>query len=901
MTVEHDRLRSDGDRWRMWGPYVSDRAWGTVREDYSPYGSAWEYLSHDMARSRAYRWSEDGIAGICDQQQRLCFALALWNGRDPILKERLFGLTGNEGNHGEDVKECYFYLDSTPCHSYMRMLYKYPHAAYPYCDLVETNRHRGKADREYELIDTGVFAENRYFDVFVEYAKASPEDVLVRIEAFNRGPAAAELHLLPTLWFRNTWSWSGATDEPRPLLRRSRSDRHAVVAEHASLGRYLLTCQAGHTLGGTGDPPVAPELLFTENETNLTRAFGAPNPQPYVKDAFHAAIVDGRHDAVNPAHDGTKAAAHYRFTVPPGGSATIRLRLAETRATGDRVSAGAVGDFDGVFAARKADADAFFDALHPEVLDADERAIQRQALSGLLWTKQFFHYNVDRWLRGDPGQPVPPAERLEGRNHTWRHLDAMDVLSVPDKWEYPWFAAWDLAFHCIALAIADPEFAKNQLVLMGREWYQHPNGQSPAYEWAFGDVNPPVLAWAAWRVYQIDRKQTGRGDLAFLERVFHKMLLNFTWWVNRKDHEGNNVFEGGFLGMDNIGVFDRSAPLPTGGYLEQSDATSWMGMFCLNLLRIALELAVHNRAYEDIATKFFEHFLQIAAAMNDMGGEGIALWDQQDQFFYDVLRTPDGEAVPLKIRSMVGLIPLFAVTTIEPDELEKLPEFKQRLEWFLENRREMAGLVSRWTVPGAGERRLLAILRGHRMKCVLKRMLDETEYLSPYGIRSVSRFHLEHPYVYEFGGARYEVKYQAAESASGLFGGNSNWRGPIWFPVNYLLIEALQQFHWYYSDDFTVECPTGSGKFLTLAEVADELSRRLIRIFTRDASGRRPVFGNVDLLQTDPHWRDHVPFYEYFDGDLGKGLGASHQTGWTALVAKLIRQQGMRAAERRRA
>ena len=902
MTIEHERLRSAGSRWRMWGPYVSDRAWGTVREDYSPYGNAWEYLSHDMARSRAYRWSEDGIAGICDEQQRLCFALALWNGKDPILKERFFGLTGNEGNHGEDVKEYYFYLDSTPSHSYMRMLYKYPHAAYPYADLVETTRRRGKGDPEYELLDTGVFDGDRYCDVFVEYAKADTDDVLIRVTAANRGPERTELHLLPTLWFRNTWSWTASVDEPRPVLRRSKSDPHAVIAEHASLGRHRLSCHVGQLAGPAPDAPhCTPELLFTENETNLARVFGAANPQPYVKDAFHELLVAGRSGVVNPAQIGTKAAAHYRFDVPAGGTATVCLRLARTLPEGNRSNSASVPDFARVFTERRAEADEFFASLHPpDGLGEDERGVQRQALAGLFWSKQFFHYNVDRWLDGDPAEPPPPAERGNGRNHTWRHLDARDVLSVPDKWEYPWFAAWDLAFHCIALAIADPEFAKGQLVLLGREWYQHPNGQTPAYEWAFGDVNPPVLAWAAWRVYQIDRKQTGHGDMVFLERVFHKMLLNFTWWVNRKDHEGNNVFEGGFLGMDNIGVFDRSAPLPTGGYLEQSDATSWMGMFCLNLLRIALELATHNRAYEDIATKFFEHFLQIAAAMSDMGGKGISLWDQEDCFFYDVLRTPDGQSVPLKIRSMVGLVPLFAVTTIEPEELEKLPDFKQRLEWFLENRPDMASLVSRWTDPGAGERRLLAILRGHRMKCVLRRMLDETEYLSPYGIRSVSRYHLDNPYVYEFGGARYGVKYQPAESRSELFGGNSNWRGPIWFPVNYLLIEALQQFHWYYGDDFTVECPTGSGKYLTLGEVADELSRRLIRLFTRDGQGRRAVNGNSAIFQNDPHWRDQLLFYEYFNGDDGSGLGASHQTGWTALVAKLIRQQGLRTSERRK-
>jgi hypothetical protein len=897
MTIEHDRLRSDGGRWRMWGPYVSDRAWGTVREDYSPYGTAWEYLSHDMARSRTYRWSEDGIAGICDERQLLCFALALWNGRDPILKERFFGLTGNEGNHGEDVKEVYFYLDSTPTHSYMKMLYKYPQARFPYADLVETNRRRTKADPEYELLDTGVFDQGRYFDVFVEYAKVDPEDILVRIEAVNRGPDAAELHLLPTLWFRNTWRWSGRREEPRPVLRRAPADPHGVLADHPALGRYRLRCEDARIEGDAAQPGHrAPELLFTENETNFARVFGCPNPRPYVKDAFHAYVVDGRTDAVNPALEGTKAAAHYRFDVAPGASAVVRLRLSRVQDALDGGRSEPTATFERVLQERREEAEAYLASLQPEGLDADERRIQRQALAGLLWSKQFFHYNVDRWLKGDPGEPPPPAARLEGRNHDWRHLDAMDVLSMPDKWEYPWFAAWDLAFHCIALAIIDPEFAKSQLVLMGREWYQHPNGQTPAYEWAFGDVNPPVLAWAAWRVYQIDRKQTGRADLGFLERVFHKMLLNFTWWVNRKDREGSNVFEGGFLGMDNVGVFDRSAPLPTGGYLEQSDATSWMGMYCLNLLRISLELAQHNRAYEDIATKFFEHFLQIAAAMNNMGGEGIKLWDEEDGFFYDVLRTPDGDSVPLKVRSMVGLIPLFAVTTIEPDELEKLPDFKLRLEWFLENRPEMANLVSRWTEPGAGERRLLAILRGHRMKCVLRRMLDESEYLSPYGIRSVSRHHLDHPYVYEVGGARYTVQYHAAESTSGLFGGNSNWRGPIWFPVNFLLIEALQQFHWYYSDDFKVECPTGSGTLLSLAEVADELSRRLIRIFTRDGEGRRAVFGGNDLLQRDRNFRDYVLFYEYFNGDDGSGLGASHQTGWTALVAKLIRQQGMRAA-----
>ncbi len=897
MSTERERLREEGGRWRLWGPYVAERAWGTVREDYSATGCAWEYLSHDAARSRAYRWSEDGIAGICDEQQRLCFALALWNGKDPILKERLFGLTGNEGNHGEDVKELYYYLDSTPTHSYMQMLYKYPQAAFPYADLVETNRRRGKAEPEYELLDTGVFDEGRYFDVFVEYAKAAPEDLLIRIEAVNRGPEAAELDLLPTLWFRNTWRWSPRPGEPRPVLRGIPGESPAIDVEHATLGRYRLTClDPGGVAGALATSP--PRLLFTENETNFQRLFGVPNPQPYVKDAFHTFVVEQRDDAVNPELTGTKAALHHRFVIAPGGSATLRLRLTRTDGT-PRKRTTASDDFDEIFAARRAEADAFYATLQPATLSEDEQRIHRQAIAGLLWSKQLYHYNVDRWLTGDPGEPPPPAERLTGRNHDWRHLDALDVLSVPDKWEYPWFAAWDLAFHCIALATVDPEFAKSQLVLLGREWYQHPNGQTPAYEWAFGDVNPPVLAWAAWRVYQIDRKHSGRADREFLERVFHKMLLNFIWWINRKDRLGNNVFEGGFLGMDNVGVFDRSAPLPTGGFLEQSDATSWMGMFCLNLLRIAIELGQTDRAYEDIATKFFEHFLQIAWAMNDMGGEGIALWDEEDGFFYDVLRTPDGRSVPLKVRSMVGLVPLFAVTTIEPHELDRLPDFKERLEWFLTNRPQMASLVSRWTEPGVGERRLLAILRGHRMKLVLRRMLDESEYLSPYGVRSVSRHHLEHPYVYEADGARYTVQYEPAESRSGLFGGNSNWRGPIWFPVNYLLIEALQQFHWYYGDDFKVECPTGSGTYSTLAEIADELSRRLIRLFARDAEGHRAVFGHNDLLQRDPHFRDYLLFHEYFHGDDGRGLGASHQTGWTALVAKLVRQQGMRAEERR--
>jgi hypothetical protein len=894
-SAEHDRLLNKGDEWKRWGPYLSERAWGTVREDYSANGDAWSYLPHDHARSRAYRWSEDGLAGICDSQQRLCFALALWNGADPILKERLFGLTGPEGNHGEDVKEYYFYLDSTPTHSYMKMLYKYPQRAFPYADLVATNRQRGKGDPEYELLDTGVFAEDRYFDVVIEYAKASPHDIMIQISATNRGPDPAELHMLPTLWFRNTWSWGGPpAAHPRPHMRAADSSdpseqaRAAIVAEHWSLGSYLLGCEP---LDG-----VAPTLLFTENETNIARLFGGANPAPYVKDGIDAAIVQGHAGVVNPDLKGTKAAAHYHMMIGSGETATVRLRLfqiADCRLQIDDDFLNRQSTIDNLqFAQRQAEADAFYAALQPPALSDDERTIQRQAFAGMLWSKQFYGYDVGEWLSGDPAQPPPPAGREHGRNREWAHLNTADIISMPDTWEYPWFAAWDLAFHCIPLALLDPDFAKRQLIMLGREWYQHPNGQIPAYEWAFGDVNPPVIAWAAWRVYKIEQKYRGVGDLAFLERVFHKLLLNFTWWVNRKDAEGNNVFQGGFLGLDNIGVFDRSAPLPTGGHIEQSDGTSWMGMFSLNMLTIALELAGHNRVYEDIATKFFEHFLYIAEAMNNIGNDGIPLWDEHDEFFYDVLHLGPGNNQPLKIHSMVGLIPLFAVTTIEPALLDQLPGFRARLEWFLEHRPQLAGLVSRWQEPGTGERRLLALCRGHRMKRVLNRMLDESEFLAPYGVRSLSRYHAAHPYVLEAGDQCYTVNYEPAESITGLFGGNSNWRGPIWFPVNYLLIESLQQFHHYYGDDFTVECPTGSGQYLTLRQIADELSRRLINIFMPDASGQRAVFGNQALFQNNPHWRSFLPFYEYFHADTGAGLGASHQTGWTGLVAKLIQQQG---------
>ena len=906
-SVEHRRLaeaREGRARWKAWGPYLADRAWGTVREDYSADGNAWNALPHDHARSKAYRWNEDGIAGISDDGGRLCFALALWNGRDPILKERFFGLTGHEGNHGEDVKEYYYYLDSTPTHSYMRMLYKYPQGAFPYNQLVEENRRRGPDQGEFELLDTGIFDDDRYFDVVVEYAKASPDDILVRIGATNRGPDAAELHLLPTLWFRNEWSWGDwhhlghdAAPLPRPRIWHDQvgAGEQRVVAEHHEVGRYLLACER------------ADALLFTENETNVARLYNAPNPQPYVKDGIGNAILHGRDDLVNPAGEGTKVAAHYRLTIGAGETATIRLRLrvgeptpvaarrseqgVQLNAPTGEGAASPFADFDALFAARQGEADEFYAALQGPDLSDDAKLVQRQAYAGMLWSKQRYNYDVETWLRGDPLQPPPPPERLDGRNSGWRHLLAGDVISMPDKWEYPWFASWDLAFHCIPLAMVDPDFAKEQLILLGREWYQHPNGQIPAYEWAFGDVNPPVLGWAAWRVYKIDQHQDGIGDTLFLERIFHKLMLNFTWWVNRKDTEGNNIFEGGFLGLDNIGVFDRSAPLPTGGHIEQSDGTSWMAMFCLDMLSISLELACHDRAYEDIAVKFFEHFLMIARAMNNMGGDGIPLWDDEDQFFYDVLHLAGrNEGMRLKIRSMVGIIPLFATMTIEPELLERLPEFRLHLEWVLKNRPDWAGLISRWHEPGKGDRRLIALVRGHRMKRVLKRMLDETEFLSPHGIRALSRYHADHPYVLEHGGTRYTVEYQPGESRSGMFGGNSNWRGPIWFPVNYLIVESLHEFHHYYSDDFLVEYPTNSGQYLNLHQIAIELTNRLTGLFLRDETGRRAIFGDSDRFQHDPHWRDLLPFHEYFHGDTGAGLGASHQTGWTGLIAKLIQQ-----------
>lgn len=864
--------------WKTWGPYLSERAWGTVREDYSADGSAWGSFPHDMARSRAYRWNEDGLAGISDDRQRLCFALALWNGVDPILKERAFGLTGPQGNHGEDVKEYFFYLDNTPTHSYMKCLYKYPQREFPYSDLVDTNARRGKLDPEYELLDTGVFDEDRYWDVTVEYAKASAQDILIRISATNRGPDAATIDLLPTLWFRNTWSW-GRGNKRGELKRADTTPGIASVeARHPDLGLIRLICEG------------EPELLFTENETNFVRVFGAKsNPTPYVKDAFHEYIVHGNEAAVNPAGTGTKMAARYRLTAEPGETVSIRLRLAERRADREAFHPG----FDSLFATRISEADAFYQSIGSPELSDDVRNVQRQAFAGLLWSKQYYRYNVKHWLEGDPAFPPPPASRLHGRNTDWKHLNAAEVISMPDCWEYPWFAAWDLAFHCIPLAVIDPWFAKEQLLLLCHEWFEHPNGQLPAYEWAFGDVNPPVQAWAALRVFQIERRVRGiDGDYEFLRKMFHKLLLYFTWWVNRKDAEGKNLFQGGFLGLDNVGVFDRSQPLPNGGHLEQSDGTSWMAMFCLNMLRIAVELTHVDKAYEDMCTKFFEHFVYIAHAMNNFSEEDLDLWDDDDGFYYDVLQSPDGSHEFLKVRSVVGLIPLLAVETIDEAQFESLTEFRMRVDYFVKERPDLCRNVADLHEVGSNDRRLLSIVDPDKLRRILTKMLDENEFLAPTGLRALSRYHRDHPYSIRVDGQTYTVDYEPAESTSGLFGGNSNWRGPIWFPINYLLIEALQKFDYYLGPNFLVEFPTGSGQQLVLSEVAAELSRRLTRTFLRGEDGRRPVYGGLEKFQTDPHWHDLILFHEYFHGDNGAGIGASHQTGWTGLVAKLIEQSG---------
>ena len=880
MNPEQKRLdedRAEIKNWRRWGPYLSERQWGTIREDYSPDGDAWGYFTRDQARSRVYRWGEDGLAGLADEQCRLCFSVVLWNGQDPFLKERLFGLTNAQGNHGEDVKELYYYLDATPTHSYLKYLYKYPQTEFPYERLLKENAGRDRLAPEFELIDTGIFEDGRYFDVFVEYAKVTPNDVLIKISAYNRGPKPAVLHVLPQLWFRNTWSWKNGSVRPKIALR----DDGVIVAEHEVL-------RAFHFATSPGGAP-----LFCENETNAHKVFGAPKTPGYFKDGFHDRIVTGNPDAVNPRHWGTKSAVHYRLEIPSGGSSTIQARLSRLDHEAPLL------DHETILNKRRGEANAFYAEHQAGMTDLDSKLVQRQALAGLIWSKQFYHFDIPEWLHGDPAQPAPPANRLHARNSDWPHLNNADILSMPDKWEYPWFAAWDLGFHCVQFAMIDPEFAKAQLVLLTREWYMHPNGELPAYEWKFDDANPPVHAWAAYRVFEIERKaRGGPGDLDFLKRVFHKLLLNFTWWVNRKDARGRNVFQGGFLGLDNIGVFNRSEPLPAGGVINQADGTAWMAMYSLNMLRIAIELGQTDHVYEDLATKFFEHFLYIAKAMTNMADTGIGLWDERDEFYYDVLDMPDGRTNVLRVRSMVSLIPLFAVEVLDSEVLDSVPGFASRLDWFLKYRPDLAALVSRWQEGGKKERHLLSLLRGSRMKKLLKRMLDETEFLSDFGIRSLSKVHRDRPYVFDECGHQIAVAYLPGESDSGLFGGNSNWRGPIWMPVNFLIVEALRRFHLYYGDDFKVECPTGSGEFLTLAAIADEISKRLARLFLRGVDGRRPVFGDNSRLQNDPLFKDHVLFHEHFHGETGRGLGASHQTGWTALIAYLLQPwPGHHAAE----
>jgi hypothetical protein len=879
-NAEEVRLREAREmkaHWKRWGPYVSERSWGTVREDYSPDGAAWDYLPHDKARSKAYRWNEEGLMGFSDRHGMICFALAMWNGKDAILKERLFGVTCNQGNHGEDVKEYYYYLDSTPTHSYLKGLYKYPQSEYPYHNLLSGCLHQSRAEPELELMDMGFFAEDRYFDVFVEYAKADPDDILIRIEVINRGPESATIHLLPTIWFRNRWTW-GDNQDARPSLYKAAGpeDVEVIELEHFKHGRRRLYCE------GT------PELIFTENNTNNRRLYNSENETPYVKDGINDYVVNGIQHAVNPKQKGTKAAAYYPLTIGPGASAAIRMRLRPSKTEEESPFQG----FDETIELRKKEADEFFDSVTPPDLSDDGRRVMRQAFAGLMWSKQYYHYVIEEWLDGDPAMPLPPPQRMSGRNRDWIHLFNADVISMPDKWEYPWYAAWDLAFHTIPIALIDSDFAKNQLILLLREWYMHPNGQVPAYEWAFDDVNPPVHAWAALRVYQIEEKRRGQADRVFLEKVFHKLLLNFTWWVNRKDAEGDNIFQGGFLGLDNIGLFDRNKPLPTGGTIEQSDGTSWMAMYTLNLLGIALELAETNPAYEDVASKFWEHFIYIADAMNNIGRDGIQLWDERDGFYYDVMHLTEGAQIPMRVRSMVGLIPMFAVETVEPDWLDQFPGFKTRMEWFIENRPDLVENIASIGKQGIGKRRLVSLVNEKKLRSMLKYMLDEEEFLSPYGVRSVSRYHKDHPYILKIDDVEYQINYEPAESQTGLFGGNSNWRGPIWFPLNYLIIESLQKFHHFFGDELKVECPTGSGKMMNLWEVSVELSQRLSRLFLRDDQGKRPVFGDSEKFQTDPNWRDNILFYEYFHGDSGMGLGASHQTGWTALVAKLLQQSG---------
>lgn len=862
MNEEQTRLKDL--EWKKWGPYVSDRQWGTVREDYSASGDAWNYITHDMARSKAYRWGEEGIGGICDRDQLLCFAVALWNKKDPIIKERYFGLSNPEGNHGEDVKELYYYLDCTPAHSYQRMLYKYPQSAYPYAWLVDENKRRGRNDPEFELIDTGVFDQDAYFDVFIEYAKNDPDDLLIKITVHNRGDADAALNVLPTVWFRNTWDWG--YDPYKPELM---ADSHGVIEIfHRDLGQYWLNAEG------------EPELLFCDNETNSKRLYDFDDGRIYYKDGINDHLVHGA-DTVNSKKTGTKAAVNFDVDVPAGKNVILRLRLSKNASNG-------FNDFDAIFSARIAEADEFYAGIQKSGSD-DRKLVQRQAFAGMLWSKQFYYYDINHWLHGDPAEPKPPAERLTKRNSKWTHLNTRDIISMPDKWEYPWFASWDLAFHCIPLSEVDMTFAKNQLTLLVRDWYMHPNGQLPAYEWDFGDANPPVHARATWVIYLADKEaNNGKGDTYFLERIFHKLMLNFTWWVNRKDASGNNIFEGGFLGLDNIGVFDRNAQLPAGEYLEQADGTSWMASYSLNLLRIAAELAKTNKAYNDIASKFFEHFIYIAGSMSNLGYNNEGLWDEADGFFYDQIRLPDNSVEKMRVRSVVGLIPLFAAEILDEGDMTDNPIFANRLKWFSQNRPDLAGLVSRWAETKSPGKHMISLLRGYRMKCLLRYMLDENEFLSPHGIRSVSRYHLEHPYTVSVNGMSFSIKYTPAESDSGLFGGNSNWRGPIWMPMNYMLIESMRRFHQFYGDDFKIECPTNSGNFMTLNEVADELYRRVSSLFLRDGEGKRAVFGHNAKMQTDPNFRDYILFHEYFDGDNGRGVGASHQTGWTGLIATCL-------------
>ncbi len=864
---ERVKITADNTGWKRWGPYLTERQWGTVREDYSKDGSAWDFLPHDHARSKAYRWGEEGIGGICDNKQLLCFGLSMWNGKDSILKERMFGLTGAESNHGEDCKDNYYYLESTPTHSYMKMLYKYPQREFPYGQLLSESRKRTRQEPEYELIDTGVFDENKYFDVFIEYAKNSEDDVLIKITAANRGPETAFINLLPTIWFRNTWAWGYNNYKPTLVASGNRT----INIEHESLGHYFL-----YTEENSG-------LVFCDNETNEKRLYNIENSSPYCKDGINEFIVHENYTAINPNQTGTKASVSYKCHILAGESVTIKLRL--TNVANEQP----FNDFDTAFNARVNDSEEFYKELQDGVTDTDLQLVQRQAYAGMLWSKQFYYYNVKQWLDGDPSQIAPPVERKKGRNAQWRHMSNENIISMPDKWEYPWYAAWDLAFHTLPLARLDVSFAKRQLEILLREYYMHPNGQIPAYEWNFSDVNPPVHAWATLKVYEIDKKaNNGIGDTDFLEKIFHKLLLNFTWWVNQKDSGGNNIFEGGFLGLDNIGVFDRSRELPTGGSIEQADGTSWMAMFSLNMLKMALEISEHRPVYQDMASKFFEHFLHIAGALANIGGTGIDLWDDQDSFYYDQLHTPDGKGIPLKVRSMVGLIPLYAVEVLDPHYLERLPLFKRRVEWVLANRPDLASLISRWNEQGKGETRLLSLLRGHRMKRIFKRMLDEQEFLSDYGIRALSKYHKDHPYDFWVGSDLYRVNYNPGESDSGLFGGNSNWRGPIWFPVNFLIIDSMLKFHDYYGDSFQIEYPTGSGKTVTIKQAACEVAKRMMSIFKRNEQGVRPVHGHYEKLQKDEHFKDLVLFYEYFHGDNGSGIGATHQTGWTGLIAELI-------------